>query len=533
MISQPSSPTPEPRPIDARLFSFHGFGGKTGGARRRLNEARVRGGEPGVAILEQPTFVPDEDRRHFRSGPDHDDPPPEPARGHNQPGPIPGILSADDPQAASLDEKDIRTLDEEVVYLGRLYSSYGHFLLESLSTTWFLTQVDPSVRVVFHLPPGSRGRSRAWATPILAAFGIPRDRIIPLDQPIRVRRAYVPEPLFSAKHSAHERAAEPYQAVAARIMAGSLQPSSQPVYLSRRLLASPERLTIGEADLEDILRENGFLVAHPETMTFEDQVRLFNQHTDFFSGAGSAAHNVLFSLHRPRLHVLTSGGQISPNFFLCSALVESPTAFVKCLDTGDRSPGRGRIAVRRRLPEIIDLPTLVEYLDERGLLKSRIRARLAGRDPALRRTYDEAWLYARVRAAWSDGTLPRPVIKEATAIARGSWPVSLALARYVARRNANLLEEMADQFATLAAIEVDTNRLARYRTDVEESLRVIRRHCRPETAQRLTEVAGSAFLLDLQDRKARRSDAARRDHLERPGRRQPRSPGRRRTPQLD
>ena len=79
-------------------------------------------------------------------------------------------------------------------------------------------------------------------------------------------------------------------------------------------------------------------------MTIEDQVRLVNGHSDIFSSLGSAAHNILFALGTPRLHLLASRDDIPANYFLCSALVGAPTTFVNCLGSGGRtSPNDERL----------------------------------------------------------------------------------------------------------------------------------------------------------------------------------------------
>lgn len=283
--------------------------------------------------------------------------------------------------------------------------------------------------------------------------------------PTRFREIIVPEALFDVAHAAHERAAAPYQSVAQRIAGGVKPSSTQPVYLSRRLLPSPNRALIGEAELEDVLRENGFLVVNPETMTFEDQVRLVNAHTDLFSSTGSAAHTILFALHHPRLHLLAGGGTRFTSFKICSHLVAAPTAVVRCLDGGERSDGD----YARWLPDVVRIPRLVEYLDERGLVKTRHRAALTGRNPALREEYDEAWFYASVAAAFRDDeALPDTVAREAEDFARRSWPVSLALAElYLKQRDAARFRDVLRQFAALAAAESDLERLVRYRADVQ------------------------------------------------------------------
>ena len=98
-------------------------------------------------------------------------------------------------------------------------------------------------------------------------------------------------------------------------LAADVKPSEQPLYLSRRRLTSRQRPVVGEPELEELLRDNGFAIAYPETMTIEDQVRLINSHADIFSSLGSAAHSILFALGKPRLHLLASRDDIPPIIF--------------------------------------------------------------------------------------------------------------------------------------------------------------------------------------------------------------------------
>ena len=148
---------------------------------------------------------------------------------------------------------------------------------------------------------------------------------------------------------------------------------------------------IGEAELEDILAANGFRIAYPETMTIDDQVRLINGHTDIVSSLGSAAHTILFALHRPRLHLLANRDDIPANYFLCSALAEAPTTFVNCLGSGGRVTANDERINRRAesfenetkvrpvdldagpqsMPQFLDFATAVDYLEQRGLVRHR------------------------------------------------------------------------------------------------------------------------------------------------------------------
>lgn len=155
------------------------------------------------------------------------------------------------------------------------------------------------------------------------------------------------------------------------------------------------------------------------------------------------------------------------------------------------------------MPQLVEMDSVVSYLDQRGFLNARSRASLPGQNhsPNLQRRFDEAWFYARLRKASSKaGSLPEDVEDKAVKLAVDSWPVSLMLARYFARaRDASRTNAMANQFAALVDAESDPSRLAYYRGDVHAMTTRVTRLCEPETAKRLAAVLAARFPIEQSD----------------------------------
>jgi capsular polysaccharide biosynthesis protein len=512
------------RPLTSSDFSFVGFDDLMLSVDETLQEVGIRSGPPQVSVVENAIFVPGakvptndpEIGRFVHEGGivTQDGELVELAQTHRSgtrwgTRVLGGIV-----ELAALEPE--RVIDEEVVYLGWCFQHFGHFLMESLTRTWILGDIDPSVKVVFHtkLPRIASGQKALSAATqrILELFGIPLERIIFPQEPTRLRRVIVPESLHELSYGSHEQFPRRYRQVASSI-AGDTTPSAQPVYLSRRLLPSHLRQIVGEFELEEVLRDNGFLIAHPETMRFEDQIRLINQHTDIFTTAGSAAYNVLFALHRPRLHMLTSGVPRA-DYFLTPAVAETPTTYCNFLGRGGR-PGINKT------PTVVEISKCVDYLDSHGFLKKRLRASLASQDRNLQNTFDEVWFYAMVQDVPADETLAPDVERDALVLAGSSWPLSLILAQYYQPRNDPRVDDLTRQFADLVEKELDTGRLVKFYEDVESAAIDIILSCAPDVAERMTSVLSDRFLMDDAEirRRAERRDRFRKSPGSRPWRR--------------
>jgi hypothetical protein len=453
-------------------YAFFGYEGLMPQMRQQMRRVEMRGGMPSASVIEQYVYMPmDQTGLQRRQR---------------------GALASQPASSSAAPEAE---LDEDVVYLGWLFNHYGHFLMQSLARVWFLTEVDPATKVLFHHPSAPRFQPTGWARRMLAAFDVPPERVLTLRKPTRLRRLIVPEPLFEPRATAndqtvrvHKAMARPYHEVARRI-AGDVEPSPQPLYLSRRRLPSTQRAIIGEDWLEEVLRQNGFRIAYPETMSLEEQVRLLNGHAHIISNAGSAAQNVLFARNAPALHLLTNGAQFSPDYFMHHTVVGTPTTFINCLGLNGRT---NFPKARKQTPHLLDTARIIDYLQQRGFLTHPIPARPTD----LIAQHDEAWLYGYIQEIGQRAPLPPVVESEAMALAPTSWPVSLALARYLAPREPARVEDLARHFAALAAAERDEDRVHRFRGEVTEMAKVVARRCRPDTASRVRGVVADRFQSD-------------------------------------
>lgn len=189
-------------------------------------------------------------------------------------------------------------------YGGFLYRGhYGHFLIESMSRMWRLLKEGEFDKIFFHAHPSTVAPCRIGEF-MFSKMGIPLDRIKVITKPIRFSKITIPTP--SLRLGAEE-AYFSHRNVCALIADSVLgdyfdrpQPGCRPIYFSRTKFKA--RPVFGEAELESQLRENGWEIVFPETMSVEDQIRIARKSNVYCGVIGSAMHNLIFS--RPSTKVI-------------------------------------------------------------------------------------------------------------------------------------------------------------------------------------------------------------------------------------
>lgn len=214
-------------------------------------------------------------------------------------------------------------IPEPVLYFGGFRRHYGLFLTEGISRLWPLAsdQVEEGTPLVGGLGPTVD--EAPFIFRFLDGAGIRPDRITHFRELTLLRKVYVPHASFSIRAQAFaEHAAVPLR-FAKRVLGRDYVQRSEPLYLSRSRLAPQFQRQRGEEGLEEALRKEGVRVEHPETLTFDDQVRLVNEHSVVIGHIGSAFHTLLFAFpDRPRRSVLFTNhlSASQANYFLIDLL---------------------------------------------------------------------------------------------------------------------------------------------------------------------------------------------------------------------
>lgn len=206
---------------------------------------------------------------------------------------------------------ECRCLDDgEVLYLGMLFSTWGHCLTDFLSFVWPMLSNSETIASF------DRNRIRlAYVTSMpnqrmpenyfmmLDALGIKRSQIIHVTKATRFKRVYFPDPSFSFKFidgSKVRTYTKEYLAVVDEIRSFYLREcksncTARRIYISRSKWRNGI-VDFGEQKVEEAFKKHyGCTIVHPESMSLGELICVLNAAEEVVVTEGSTAHNLVFS----------------------------------------------------------------------------------------------------------------------------------------------------------------------------------------------------------------------------------------------
>lgn len=187
----------------------------------------------------------------------------------------------------------VKFIDQDVVFLGGVLGHFGHFLLEHFCRAWAVYNMDMRDKSVVLVDYKGIGTVPGFVYKLLGLVGIPKDRIIILNETTRFKNVYLPTQSFDMyKFTSHE-----YGQIFDNIVAGLNRGSNdvrvfEKLYVSRMKMG--DRRTLGEQKIENVFKHNGFHVIYPETLSLEDQAKIVSGCKVLAGCAGTALHLAVF-----------------------------------------------------------------------------------------------------------------------------------------------------------------------------------------------------------------------------------------------
>jgi|GEM_PF-5729034 len=181
-------------------------------------------------------------------------------------------------------------LIEEAIVLGFFDKEFGHFLTESLSRTWALSDAKFSDMPVILWAEGAKLKAHHLKS--LSLLNIDESRLIIVDKPIEVKRAWIPSRGYRLFGAISPNMRVSWGKIRDNAVLECSDTGIRKVFLSRG--DNPRRELINRLEVENIFRENGFEIIQPENISFVEQISLLGR-SDLVAGCfGSQMHLSMF-----------------------------------------------------------------------------------------------------------------------------------------------------------------------------------------------------------------------------------------------
>lgn len=202
------------------------------------------------------------------------------------------------------DFNNIKYCDETVVYIGRMEDAWGHFMHETLARVWYLVDNPNSNYKIAYIACGVDSLLE-----YITFLGFPKEKFIRINEPTKFKEVIIPEECVRNNDVYHRK----YKTIIDK-MIKDIPPSSQKkIYLSRALMPMQCKC-LGENEIENVFRQNGYTVISPETLSPQGKIALMKGAETIVTAQGSGPYNVLFSNEGSKLVILNTSSIYSVVF---------------------------------------------------------------------------------------------------------------------------------------------------------------------------------------------------------------------------
>ena len=184
---------------------------------------------------------------------------------------------------------NIPYVDEDAVFIGNVFTQFGHFLLEHMNRAYALLDKKYKNMKLVLINNSDVQVVPEYMYTLLELMGAKRENIIILNQTTRFRNVYVPVQGFNIPVYSSRAFGKTWDAIAKNVPDTK---KYEKIYVSRAALKW--RRTFGEGVVQKIFEKNGYKIIYPETLPLVEQIALVKNCKYLAGCAGTALHLALF-----------------------------------------------------------------------------------------------------------------------------------------------------------------------------------------------------------------------------------------------
>ena len=195
--------------------------------------------------------------------------------------------------------------DEEVVYLGYINNHWGHFLVDFSTRLWAVKKyTNKNVKFVFLVNEGEKFEPSSNIKQFLELCGLTMDRIEFVNKVTNYKKIFLPESSYITNVYYSEEYLQMFSTLVDNCNINSSTLKNEKIYLTRTHFYKAKKTEFGEKQIENLFKQNGFLILSPEKLSLIEQIGLFNNSNLIVCMSGTLGHNLLFSQNDTELVIL-------------------------------------------------------------------------------------------------------------------------------------------------------------------------------------------------------------------------------------
>ena len=185
----------------------------------------------------------------------------------------------------------------KVLYLGWLWPHFGHFLMESTSRCWAMSDIQDDFDAlyfdIYRLPDSYL--KKGYVSSILNSLGIDENKVVVGNVHISAEELVVPSQSIVLHNSVSMLAqSKTWNSLRDLSSDSDYNVVNDKVYLSRSKLINNKRSLSNELELESRLQSLGFRILHTEEYSITEVATVLRDCSIMIGLSGSAIHNSLF-----------------------------------------------------------------------------------------------------------------------------------------------------------------------------------------------------------------------------------------------
>lgn len=208
-------------------------------------------------------------------------------------------------------EGEIEYIDEKVMYMGRYWKQWGHFIMDLVSRLWYAIEIDKNVKVVYD---GESDISGVYAE-FMRLSGIDENRLIRISKPTRFSSVIVPE----CSYNPGIKYTNEFKRIFDKVVENATIENNfgnryldKKIYFTRTGIKTPTPIELGEKDIEKQFADNGYQIISPEKHSLVEQIAMIRQAKEIACVAGTLPHNMIFAKDGAKLTIIRKTNK--PNY---------------------------------------------------------------------------------------------------------------------------------------------------------------------------------------------------------------------------